>query len=140
MCIFIPNHREIHSNKTKQYDFGCIALCCESYEYTRSPRRQECWYSCTMCTNYKTEGIALFDCCMVSESTPLISVGWDGNYCSRSTLNFLHFVGPILDVIRIVIPRGGHSIVKLNTTCVKTKSIFSKLHHRNRSKLYQYFS
>ena len=46
----------------------------------------------------------------------------------------------ILDVYEAHLPtRGGHSIVKLNTTCVKTKSTFSKLHHRNELKFYQIF-
>jgi hypothetical protein len=36
-------------------------------------------------------------------------------------------------------PRGGHYIVKLRTTCEQKKTIFSKLHHQNGSKLYQIF-
>jgi len=32
-----------------------------------------------------------------------------------------------------------HSIVKLNITCEKKKSTFSKLHHQNGSKFYQFF-
>ena len=34
--------------------------------------------------------------------------------------------------------RRGHSIVKLRTMCEQKKSIFSKLHHQNGSKFYQF--
>jgi hypothetical protein len=35
--------------------------------------------------------------------------------------------------------RGGHYIVKLRTMCEQKKSTFSKLHHQNGSKFYQFF-
>ena len=35
---------------------------------------------------------------------------------------------------------GGHSIVKLNTTCGQKKYAFGKLHHQNESKNYQIFN
>ena len=36
-------------------------------------------------------------------------------------------------------PRGGHSIVKLNTTSGQNKFTFGKSHHQNESKFYQLF-
>ena len=38
------------------------------------------------------------------------------------------------------VARGGHSIVKLNTTCGKKQSTFGKLHHQNGSIFYDVFS
>ena len=35
--------------------------------------------------------------------------------------------------------RGGHYIVKSRTTCEQKKPTFSKLHHQNGSKFYQFF-
>ena len=35
--------------------------------------------------------------------------------------------------------KGGHSIVKLNTTCGQNKYTFGKLHHQNGSKFHQSF-
>jgi hypothetical protein len=35
--------------------------------------------------------------------------------------------------------RGGHSIVKLKTTCEQNKYTFFKLHHQNGSNFYQIF-
>ena len=37
----------------------------------------------------------------------------------------------------MLLPRGGHFIVKLKTACEQKKSTFSKLHQQNGLKFYQ---
>ena len=67
--------------------------------------------------------------------SPSWSYGVGAEWVVKQHVHRLNFCNVVFDFRA----RGGHSIVKLNTTCGQKKFTFGKLHHQNESKFYQFF-